>query len=233
MLKRSLILIVLMLAPTSPVLAATPTPTPTPTITPTPNLTTTRGPSQGECLQEFQVKHAIDDSPSPLLAKHEYQYDLTFYNRPTLDCDAAAYGTKPSTTTVASGKPFIIYVDRATDAGRLEVMRWSITTNPAGKTRLSYTFALPADYKFHVKPGDTATAGDIIDWSEKVTGPSPSASPAPAAGAASPIKLSTAPIVIILLLVLGWAAAAEYWHRVKKKRSHETPEEEYYRTPDL
>jgi hypothetical protein len=193
-----------------------------------------RGSSQGECLQDYQVLHEIEGAPAKLVTKYEYTYVLSVYNRPTLACDGKAYGASPITTTVAANKPFIVYLDRQTSSGVKELMRWSLNTNAGGKSRLNYTFAAPSDtYKFHIMPGGTNTAGDLIDWSANVADSNPTPSPDASATTSSPIKLTTAPIVAVLIMVLVAAAGAEYWHWVRKKREIESPLQEYQRTKKL
>jgi hypothetical protein len=193
------------------------------------------GSSQGECLQGFQVLHEVEGLPTKLVTGTEYTYVLSIYNRPTLDCDGKAYGSSPITTTVAPARPFIVYLDRDTPTGKKELMRWSITTNSGGTARIVYTFAAPSDtYKFHIMPGGTNTAGDLIGWSAKVLDSHPSPSPEAAAPVgSSDFRLTTAPIVAVLVLVLIVAAGAEYWYWVRKKRETESPEQEYQRTQRL
>jgi hypothetical protein len=193
------------------------------------------GSSQGGCLQGFQVLHEIEGAPSHLVTGTEYTYVLSIYNRPTLECDGKAYGASPITTTVALAKPFIVYLDRVTPSGIKELMRWSITTNNAGTARIVYTFAASSDtYKFHIMPGGTNVAGDLIDWSANVADSHPSPSPdASAPTDSSNFTLTTAPIVAVLIIVLVVAAGAEYWHWVRKKRETESPEQEYQRTQRL
>lgn len=192
-----------------------------------------RGSSSGECLQNYQVKHGIEGEPQALKPKTEYTYVLSIYARPTLDCDAQAYGSSPITTVVAAGKPFTVWLERDTTSGVKELTRWSLTTDAAGKARFTYTFALPGDsYRFKIIPGGNAVAGDVIGWDAKVADPNPTASPVATPAATTP-RLTYAPIIVILVLVLLGAIGAEYWHWVKKKRLNESPEQEYERTPKL
>jgi hypothetical protein len=193
-----------------------------------------RGASQGECLQDYQVIKDVDGEPAKYVTKYEYFYNLSIYNRPTLECDRKVYGSAPITTTVAAGKPFIITLTRESFGETKELMRWALTTNGAGKVRFGYTFGAPSDtYKFEIKPGGNAVAGDVIGWTQKVE--SDSASVAPVADTKkSPTSLSAAPIIGVLVFVLLVAGAAEYWHWVRKKREKlETPEQEYQRVQKL
>lgn len=192
-----------------------------------------RGSSGGECLQNFQVKHAIESDPAKLLIKTEYTYLLSVYARPTLDCDAKAYGASPITTVVANGKPFLVTLQRKTNEGVKELIRWSLTTDTAGQARFSYTFLVPDDsYQFKVTPGGNAVAGDVVGWSAKVVDPNPSPSPTPVVADNMP-KLTYGPIVALLVIILLGAIGAEYWHWVRKQRAKESPEQEYDRTPKL
>ncbi|MDB5179135.1 MAG: hypothetical protein JWN01_1078 [Patescibacteria group bacterium] len=198
--------------------------------------TISRGSSGGECLQNFQVRHEIVGSPSPLVVKTEYTYLLTVYARPTLDCDAKAYGTSPITTVIAPNRPFTISLTRDTPSGTKELTRWSLSTDPAGKASLTYTFAVPSTtYKFQVTPGGNATPGDVISWDVKVVDPNPSPSPTPIAVAApsGSFRLTAGPFVAILILILLVAGGLEARYWLMKKREHESPEQEYRRTPRL
>jgi hypothetical protein len=193
-----------------------------------------RGASSGECLQDYQVIKDVDGEPAKYVPKYEYFYTLSIYNRPTLECDRKVYGSSPITTTVAAGKPFIITLTRESFGETKELMRWALTTNAAGKVRFGYTFGAPSDtYKFEIKPGGNAVAGDVIGWSQNVVEDSASPAPAAAGSTKSPFQLSAAPIIGVLVFVLIVAGAAEYWHHVRKKRETESPEQEYQRIQKL
>lgn len=135
---------------------------------------------------------------------------------------------------VAPNQPFIITLQRDTSGGVKELMRWSLTTDAAGKTSFAYTFAAPSTtYKFQVLPGGNAKPGDVIGWDAKVIDPNPSPSPAPVSSSDGGFRLTTAPFVIILVLVLVGAGIFEAIYWLKKRREHELPEQEYRRTPQL
>jgi len=167
--------------------------------------------------------------------KTEYTYILTAYARPTLDCDAAAYGSSPITTVVAPVRPFIVTLTRDTPDGTKELMRWSLTTDPAGKASFAYTFNAPGNnYKFHIMPGGNGTPGDVIGWDAKVIDPNPSPSPTPAPAASTgPLRLTAAPFITLMVVILAVAIGFETRYWIKKKREHELPEEEYRRTSRL
>jgi hypothetical protein len=192
--------------------------------------TATRGPSGGECLQNFQVKREIAGDPSRLYIQTEYTYALTIYNRPTVDCDGKAYGAKPILTTVAAGKPFVVTVQRGTSGDAAQLSRWSLNTDSAGRASFTYTFNLAADtYKFQLVPAGTTAAGDALSWTAQVLDPSPTATTAPVTPAPA-FQVTALPLLILLIVVLLGASGGEYWHWVKRKRSHELPEREYERT---
>jgi hypothetical protein len=196
-----------------------------------------RGPSGGECLQNYQVKHSIDGNPSPLNIQTEYSITVKVYTRPTIDCDGQAYGAAPITSVVAQNKPFTVWLTRKNDAGTLELARWSITTNATGQASFPYTFSVANDsYQFHMTPTGNAAAGDEIDWNATVTDPngSPTASPSPVAtsGGTTP-KLSLGVIVGVMFALLLGAGFAEYLHWVRKRTRAVIPEQEYLRTPKI
>jgi hypothetical protein len=190
-----------------------------------------RGASSGECLQNFQVKHAIEDTPNPLLINTSYRYQLTIYARPTFDCDGIAYGSAPITTRVAASQPFIVTLTKDTTQ---ELMRWTITTDGSGKASFSYAYDTPSDnYTFQIAPGTNATAGDTINWTEKVIDPNVQPTPKPLTTAGT-TRLSPWPVIIVLILIAVVAGTAEYLHRAHYfKRLHETPEEEYKRAKKI
>lgn len=191
-----------------------------------------KGPSSGECLQNFQVKEEIEGSPAPLLVGQEYTYLLRIYSRPTVDCDGNAYGASPITTVVAAGKPFAVWLVRG--SGTNPLMTWSLTTDTAGRASLSYTFTAPAsDYKFQIMPGGNNSPGDVISWGAKVLDPNPSPSSTPGPSTSRPAAISIWPVIVVLALMLGVAGGMEYRHRLLKAREHELPEEEYQRVSKL
>jgi hypothetical protein len=195
-----------------------------------------RGPSGGECLQNYQVKHTVDGNPSPLLLQTEYTFTVKVYTRPTIDCDGQAYGAAPITSVVAQNKPFTVWLTRKNDSGTLELARWSITTNSTGQASFPYTFAVATDsYQFHLTPAGNAAAGDEIDWGATITdpNPSPSVSAAPTSGGGSTPKLSLGVIVVVMFALLLGAGFAEYLHWVKKRTRGVIPEQEYLRTPKV
>lgn len=193
-----------------------------------------RGSSGGECLQNYQIKHQIADSPSPLVIKTAYTFTLTAYSRPTLDCDGQAYGASPITTVVAPNRPFTVSLTRQTSGGTKELLRWSLTTDTNGQADFTYTFTAPSTtYKFLVVPGGNAIAGDVISWDAKVIDPHPSPSPTPMPTTNGQIQLTTAPFVLLLVAILAVAAGFETRYWIKRRREHELPEQEYRRTPRL
>jgi hypothetical protein len=186
------------------------------------------GPSGGECLQHFQVKHEIVGDPDKLFLGTEYDYQVTVYNRPTIDCDGKALGAAPITTTVAQGKPFSVSLTR----GGKEVLHWSLTTDTTGKADFPYTFSDPGDYQFKMTPGGNALAGDEIDWTSSVIDPNPSPSATPKATVAAP-NVGLWPLISLIVFILAAGGFFEYRHRIRKQRVNELPEDEYNRTPKL
>jgi hypothetical protein len=194
-----------------------------------------RGASTGDCLQDFQVKHIVEGNPKILYINTAYNYQFTVYARPSFDCDGQAYGSAPITTKVASQKPFIISLTTGSAGSQTELMRWTVTTDAQGKLSLSYSFTQPRDdYKFTITPGENATPGDSINWTEKVLDPHPQAStPMPMSGK-STTRVSPWPVIILLVVIAVGAGTAEYIHRIRYfKRQSQVPEEEYQRAKKI
>jgi hypothetical protein len=194
------------------------------------------GPSGGECLQNYQIKHSIDGNPSPLLLQTEYSFTVKVYTRPTIDCDGQAYGAAPITSVVAQNKPFTVWLTRKNDTGTLELARWSITTNATGQASFPYNFSVATDsYQFHMTPTGNAAAGDEIDWNTTITdpNPSPTISAAPTSSGGSTPKIGLGVVVVVMFALLLGAGFAEYLHWVKKRTRAVIPEQEYLRTPKV
>jgi hypothetical protein len=190
-----------------------------------------RGPSGGECLQNYQIKQDIAGAPAKLSVRTDYTFRITVYNRPSVDCDGKAYGSAPITTAVAAGQPFLVQLTR-TGSGQ-ELMRWSISTDASGKASFEYSFQEAAsDYQFTLTPGQDAAPGDSISWTAAVTDPNATPTPAPTPAAAP--RLSPWPVIVLLALIAVGGGTAEYLHRVRYfRRRSETPEEEYSRAEKI
>ena len=188
-----------------------------------------RGPSQGECLQNYQIKHSILNNPSKLLLGSTYIYNITAYARPTVDCDGQAYGSSPITTSVAPNQAFTVTLLE----GTAQLKTWSVTTDAGGKASVDYLFTDPSDqYKFEVTPQTQTAPGDVIGWNASVINPTPS--PTPGVTNTPSTQVGAGPIVIVLILVMLGGGGAEYYFLTRKRaRAHELPEDEYRRTRKL
>lgn len=190
-----------------------------------------RGPTTGQCLQNYQVTHTVDGNPKQLEPKNPYTYVLTVYARPTFDCDGQAYGAQPITNKVASGVAFTIGLSQ----GSNQLTSWTVTTDPSGHASLSYTFPQAGSYTFSITPTSAVTPGDVIYWTETPGGSKSSPSPSPSTRpTASSLPIDPLPFAILVIVILVLIGVVEFWHwRVKRRRSHELPEDEYMRTPKL
>jgi hypothetical protein len=190
-----------------------------------------RGPTTGQCLQNFQVTHTIDGSPKTLQPNTPYTYVLTVYARPSFDCDGRAYGSQSITNRVAVGQSFTVGLSE----GSNQLTSWTVTTDPKGHASLSYTFPQAGTYTFSVTPTSAVTPGDVIYWTDKpgggIAAPSPTPSVKPSA---NKLPIDPVPFAILVIVILVLIGVVESWHwRTKRKRSHELPIDEYLRTPKL
>ena len=191
-----------------------------------------RGPTEGQCLQDYQVTEAIDGNPKQVLSKTPYTYILTAYSRPTFDCDGQAYGSTAITNKVASGQSFVITLSQ----GSNQLNSWTITTDQTGKASLAYTFPQDGKYTFAIQPASDQTPGDVIYWTASVGASATSAAPVSTSkpNVRNSVPIDPLPYISFVCIALLAIAVAEFWHwRVRRRRSHELPVDEYLRTPKI